>query len=71
MIVLVFRTSIKSKNDIKLVANYLNNNDAVLTWNVDLDDWENILRIEAKRESLAEQIIQNINNFGFKCEELE
>lgn len=71
MIVLVFKTWLNSRYDAQLIAEYLNKNEEVLAWNVDLEDWENILRIEANSEYIAEQIIENFNNFGFKCEELE
>ena len=46
--ILVFSTSISNKDDLKLLEKVLNPLSEVLAWNVDLEDWEKILRIEAQ-----------------------
>lgn len=70
-IILVFRTTIKSENDITNVSQYLDNHEGIFTWCVDLEDWENILRIEAKDDIGVKNLIQHIHTLGYSCEELE
>lgn len=45
--ILIFRTSIRKKQDIRRMAIILDNHPLVRDWNVDFDDWEKILRIES------------------------
>ncbi|AGC76063.1 hypothetical protein LX97_00738 [Nonlabens dokdonensis] len=68
--VLVFRTSIESEKDIKIVTHYLNNHKAIFSWNLDLEDWENILRLEVVNTIFTRDIIKNIKRLGYECEEL-
>ena len=46
--ILVFSTSISNRDDLKLLEKILNPLSEVLAWNVDLEDWEKILRIEVQ-----------------------
>lgn len=71
MSILVFRTSLKSKKDVQKIAKSLNVHKQVITWNVDLEDWENILRIEATKKGLTNEIAACIKGLGYLCEELE
>lgn len=68
--VLVFKTSISKKSHIKTVKPFLNN---LITkneyWNFDLEDCDNILRVETQ-ELKADSICRILNNQGFHCEEL-
>jgi hypothetical protein len=43
--ILVFRTSIKRKNDVKRVAGVLSKFKGIRDWSVDMEDWEKVLRI--------------------------
>lgn len=70
-IIIVFRTTIKSESDIKHITQYLNNHEGITDWSVDLEDWENILRIEAKDGIEIKKLIQHIHALGYNCEELE
>ena len=70
-VIFVFRTTIKTESDIKSIAHYLNNHEAISSWNVDLEDREKILRIEAKEHIQVERIIDTIQILGYNCEELE
>lgn len=68
--VLVFKTSINS-NDIGFIKMLLD--DMVTTdekWNVDLEDRDNILRVESILLKPAD-VIKNLQLAGFACEELE
>lgn len=43
---LIFRTSIKDEEDVKYLADILDNYPQITQWNIDLEDWEKVLRIE-------------------------
>tara|TARA_R100001369_G_scaffold92340_2_gene136867 strand:- start:5824 stop:6042 length:219 start_codon:yes stop_codon:yes gene_type:complete len=68
--VLVFKTSINSKREVKVLKPDLNkliaNNGY---WNFDLEDCDNILRVETQMVT-ATTITSLLKNHGFLCEEL-
>ena len=68
--VLVFKTSIQHSKEVQLVKNNLdqlmNNNG---TWNFDLEDCDNILRVETHTIP-PETIRETLRMKGFSCEEL-
>lgn len=43
---LVFSSSIRDNEDLERVSDLLNHVPGILDWSVDLDNWENVLRIE-------------------------
>lgn len=69
--VLVFKTSIATKRDVRFVRPFINkvvNKNG--RWNFDLEDCDNILRVES--ELIEHNNISKIlNHHGFKCEVLE
>lgn len=65
----VFRTNIQAK-DIITLSSIFNKMPSVLKWNTDLEDFENILRIESF-EDIANTIINILSHKGFQIEELE
>lgn len=44
--ILIYRTSIKGKKDVKQIKTLFTQFPQICKWNVDLEDWEKILRIE-------------------------
>ena len=69
--VLVFKTSITSNEKADKVKGLLDNlMDTSEKWNFDLEDCDNILRVEAVSVHPS-VIIKNLENAGFGCEELE
>lgn len=70
MNVIVFKTNIRLKREIKSLASTLDTDKAIAKWNVALDDSDKILRIESETIGAA-QIIEKVNALGFLCEELE
>jgi len=69
MEVLVFKTNIPDTDKINEIAPYLDTAKGVLRWNFDLEDTDNILRIEAV--GVSPRIIENtLNSAGYLCEEL-
>ncbi|PIQ48212.1 MAG: hypothetical protein COW03_11200 [Cytophagales bacterium CG12_big_fil_rev_8_21_14_0_65_40_12] len=70
MVILVFKTSLMNRKQIQAISPSLNDHPSVLSWSVDLEDWERILRIEATNQSSAHEIAASIKALGFECEEL-
>lgn len=69
--VLVFKTSVTTTDKARLVKPLLDNlMDTSEKWNFDLEDCDNILRVEAVSVHPS-VIIQNLQNAGFGCEELK
>jgi hypothetical protein len=69
MQVLVLKTNIRYKKHLKEVAPLLNGQHNILRWNVDLQDRDKVLRIEAAALAIND-VIQLIQQAGFYCEEL-
>ena len=46
--ILIFRTSIEKKREIKKIEKLFTQYPQFHVWNVDLEDWEKILRIECQ-----------------------
>ena len=70
--VLVFKTSIASKNHIKRIQPLLNSLVAQSGyWNFDLEDCDNILRVESQQLLQPQTICKALIKQGFYCEELE
>ncbi|MBO0323598.1 hypothetical protein J0X14_14910 [Muricauda sp. CAU 1633] len=69
--VLVFKTSVTGKDEVKKLQPLLNrlvNQNGY--WNFDLEDCDNILRVET--QSLSAPIIASLlQKSGFNCEELQ
>lgn len=67
--IFVFKTSVTSNNEIKklkpLLDKYLENSK----WNFDLEDCDNILRVDSPADN-SKLIIAIISGCGFNCDEL-
>lgn len=69
MDILVFKTSVQSPGHIQQVGPHLNSIGGVLRWNFDLDDSDNILRVES--ENISPRAIESaLKHAGCYCEEL-
>jgi hypothetical protein len=68
--VLVFKTSVKNKEEINIISPLLNAHISSAHWNFDLDDCDKILRVESTNVE-AHQLISLLNQNGFECSELE
>ncbi|GAL85242.1 hypothetical protein MYP_2471 [Sporocytophaga myxococcoides] len=67
--VLVFKTNINYKKDLKLIEPLFSNVTEISTWSVDLEDHDKVLRLESSTIDIK-TIIKIINEAGFFCEEL-
>jgi len=70
MDVLVFATSVEKPRQVSRVKPLLTAVPSINDWNFDLEDCDNILRIEAKDVS-PRYIESLLKTAGFECRELE
>jgi hypothetical protein len=66
----VFKTSVKTKNEVKQLKPHIDKMLPGERWNFDLQDCDRILRIDSK-ENIVLRIIDLLNVHQFYCEELE
>lgn len=67
--IFVFKTSVRHKKQVKVLKPYLNGYLLNSQWNFDLEDCDNILRIDSDNCSVK-RIMELLNNQGFECLEL-
>lgn len=66
----IFKTSVSSEEQIGKVRPYLDLLYAVRQWNFDLEDRDNILRIDSLHP-VSEFVVRMMGMFGIQCEELD
>lgn len=69
MTVYVFKTSVKTKKQVKNIAYHLNSVAQITKWNFDLQDCDKILRVEAKNMD-SRQICELMQSLEYHCSEL-
>ncbi|MCD8182482.1 MAG: hypothetical protein LUE99_04610 [Bacteroides sp.] len=67
--ILVFRTSVSKKSDIKQIGRAFREYPQINRWTVDFEDWEKVLRIEC-REISADRIITLLRGVNIYAQEL-
>ena len=67
--IFVFRTNIKNKKQALALKLLFKDREPVLAFNVDLNDHDKVLRVEASGLK-SQDIISEIEKLGFICEEL-
>lgn len=68
--IFVFKTSVKTKTQIKKLKPHIDNISARLKWNFNLADIDKILRIDSE-ENIVVKVSDLLNVHGYSCEELE
>ena len=69
MEILVFKTNLQYKRNLKQVMPHLNEMKGVIRWNIDFHDRDKILRIVSS--NLSPRVVENtLKNAGYACEEL-
>lgn len=66
----IFRTTVGSSDDLRILEPYLNAIIKDLKWTIDLLDSDKILRVKSSVNKNHE-IISIVNRLGFDCENLE
>ena len=67
--ILVFKTNINRKKDVRRIAPILNEFIGITNWNVATDDIDKVLRIQTQVLE-AQDIIRLLNQAGYFCQEL-
>ncbi len=68
--IFVFKTSVKSKVQIRKLKPFIEQSLPRAKWNFDLQDRDNILRIDHESD-VSETVKSLLHSLGFTCEELE
>ena len=68
--ILVFKTSITTKKDVRKLKPHLEKMLSIGRWNLDLEDCDKILRIDTE-EYIAAKVAELLNTHAFYCEELQ
>ena len=69
MEILVFKTNVQYKKNLKQVMPHLNEMKGVIRWNIDFHDRDKVLRIVSN--NLSPRVVENtLKNVGYACEEL-
>lgn len=67
--ILIFKTNIRTAEDVSAISAILNNHSGIKDWNVDVEDIDCVLRIVSN--GLTKQdVISLILNVGYNCQEL-
>ena len=67
--VLFLKTSPHNYNDVKNMASVLDNHPSIITWSIDLDDCDKVLRIECNG-LIVDEIINALHQVDIWSEEL-
>lgn len=70
MSLLIFKTDIRTKKNVRIVQSILSNVVSASEFNVDLQDIDSVLRIETTKRLKEKEIILLLNKEGFYCETL-
>jgi hypothetical protein len=68
--IFVFKTSVKTKMQLKKLKPHIDRVLPNAKWNFDLADIDKILRVDSE-EYIVLEIIDMLNTQNFRCEELE
>ncbi|MEM6812997.1 MAG: hypothetical protein AAF600_01230 [Bacteroidota bacterium] len=68
--ILIFKTSVKDLKDIEVLKSELNKVPTMVRWNFDLEDIDNVLRVESTQD-VSTELVHVLNDKGFECEDLD
>ena len=64
----MLKTNLKTLEEINAIAPILSLHPAVYSWNVDIEDIDNVLRIESKKGLIENQVISLLSEYGVQSE---
>jgi hypothetical protein len=68
--IFVFKTSVKTKRQVKKLKLHIDKMLPQAKWNFDLEDIDKILRVDSE-ENIVLEIINLLNIHNYSCEELQ
>lgn len=66
----VFKTSVRTKSQVKQLKPHINSILRSRRWNFDLEDCDKVLRVDGE-QGIVPRVIRLLNSHSFECEELE
>lgn len=70
MHILIFKTDIDSKWKLNCVSKFFKNHQHIFRWSLDMEDVDNVLRIEASDEIIESDVIHLLHNIGIHSQDL-
>lgn len=70
MKLVILRTDIKTKKKVKIMKPIFNNHPVISKWSIDIEDIDNVLRIEAQDNLNEDDVKKLVVENGFLCEDL-
>ncbi len=67
----ILKTNIKTRKKLKAIIPALDKHPAIHHWSIDIEDVDNVLRVEANEYLQEKDLIQLIRAHGFYAEDLE
>lgn len=71
MLIHVFKTDLKSTQEVNSIAPIFDLHPQIFKWNVDVEDIDNVLRVEARKDVEEEQIISLLKQYNVYVEVLK
>lgn len=68
--ILVLKSNISTHSDLMQIQQPFNHHPEILTWNVDLDDCDHVIRIVSPTLTVAD-IEEIVKSNGYQCSELD
>jgi len=70
MEILIYKTNLSSNKKVRHIKSTLNNHPHIVSWTVDREDIDNVLRIEASQSVKEKEFRELMKRFGIFCEAL-
>ncbi|MEC3907428.1 hypothetical protein VOI54_10390 [Tamlana sp. 2201CG12-4] len=67
---LIFKTNINTKKKVKALKSFFDSHTSITKWSIDLEDIDNVLKIEAAIGLNESNMIDQIKTQGFYCDVL-
>lgn len=66
----ILRTNIKSRKKLKTIVPVLDGHASIHQWSIDIEDIDNVLRVETNEDLQEKDVIQLVRENGFYAEDL-
>lgn len=70
MKLLIFKTNIENRMKARKINSLFAYSPNIFEWSIDMEDIDNVLRIEADDRSSEREIIEMVSTCGLQCEAL-
>lgn len=67
----IFRTDIKTEEKVETIKPFLNSHSNIIKWSIDLEDIDNVLKVNFTEDLSEKDMINEIKTQGFYCDVLD